>query len=83
MKIDETPEMAYPQRLAGDIIIRLADPISERLVKLIAFEFDRRVLSEGIQHYLARLGAWVSIVQGVIRILRGGFPPQAAAPRGR
>jgi hypothetical protein len=37
MKIDETLEMAYPQKLARDIIIGIADPINEHLVKLIAF----------------------------------------------
>ena len=40
MNIDETLEMTYPQKLARDIIIGIADPINEHLVKLIAFEFD-------------------------------------------
>jgi hypothetical protein len=37
MKIDETLEMAYPQKLARDIIVGIADPVNEHLVKLIAF----------------------------------------------
>jgi hypothetical protein len=40
MKIDETVEMAYPQKLARDIIVGIADSINEHLVKLIAFQFD-------------------------------------------
>ena len=39
-KIDETLEMAYPQKLARDIIVGTADPVNEHLVKLIAFQFD-------------------------------------------
>ncbi len=43
MKLDETLEMAYPQKLARDIIIGIADPINEHLVKLIAFRFDLKL----------------------------------------
>jgi hypothetical protein len=32
--------MAYPQKLARDIIVGTADPVNEHLVKLIAFQFD-------------------------------------------
>jgi hypothetical protein len=43
MKIDETLEMAYPQKLARDIVVGIADPVNEHLVKLIAFQFDPRL----------------------------------------
>ena len=55
MKIDETLEMAYPQKLARDIIIGIADPINEHLVKLIAFEFDPPLR----HHFRAELRSWL------------------------
>jgi hypothetical protein len=39
MKIDETMEMAYPQKIARDIIIGMARPINQHLVKLAGFRF--------------------------------------------
>ena len=39
MKIDETLEMAYPQKLARDIIIGIADPINEHLDPLFDYPF--------------------------------------------
>jgi len=56
MKIDETLEMTYPQKLARDIIIGIADPINEHLVKLIAFEFDPQLR----HHFRAELRSWLN-----------------------
>jgi hypothetical protein len=39
MKLDEKLEMAYPQKVARDIIIGMADPINQHLVKLVGFQF--------------------------------------------
>ena len=35
MKIDQLMEMAYPQKVARDIIIGMARPINQQLVKLV------------------------------------------------
>ena len=56
MKIDETLEMAYPQKLARDIIIGIADPTNEHLVKLIAFQFDPKLRN----HFRADLRSWLN-----------------------
>jgi hypothetical protein len=39
MKIDQALEMAYPQKIARDIIIGMARPINQHLVKLVGFDF--------------------------------------------
>ena len=59
MKIDETLEMAYPQKLARDIIIGIADPINEHLVKLIAFQFDPQF------RHRTELRSWLNKVQRI------------------
>ena len=61
MKIDETLEMAYPQKLARDIIIGIADPINEHLVKLIAFQFDPQLR----HHFRAGLRSWLNKIQRI------------------
>ena len=61
MKIDETLEMAYPQKLARDIIIGMADPINEHLIKLIAFQFDLQLR----HHFRAELRSWLNKIQRI------------------
>jgi hypothetical protein len=61
MKIGETLEMAYPQKLARDIIIGIADPIDEDLVKLSAFEFDPPLR----HHFRAELRSWLNKIQRI------------------
>jgi hypothetical protein len=39
MKLDQIMEMAYPQKIARDIIIGMARPINQHLVELIGFDF--------------------------------------------
>jgi hypothetical protein len=39
MKIDQLMEMAYPQKVARDIIIGMASSITQYLVKLLGFDF--------------------------------------------
>jgi hypothetical protein len=39
MKLDHTMEMAHPQKVARDIIIGMAGPINQHLVKLVGFDF--------------------------------------------
>jgi hypothetical protein len=37
MKLDHTMEMAYPQKVARDIIIGMTRPINQHLIKLVGF----------------------------------------------
>ncbi len=39
MKAEQPIEMAYPQKIARDIIIGLARPINNHLIKLVGFDF--------------------------------------------
>jgi hypothetical protein len=39
MKLDQIMEIAYPQRIARDIIIGMARPINQHLIKLVSFDF--------------------------------------------
>ena len=61
MKLDEKLEMAYPQKVARDIIIGMADPINQHLVKLIGFQFapDLR------QHFRVELRSWLNKLQRI------------------
>ena len=61
MKINETLEMAYPQKLARDIIIGITDPINENLIKLIAFQFDPQLRD----HFRAELRIWLNKIQRI------------------
>ena len=61
MKIDETLEMAYPQKLARDIIVGIADPVNEHLVKLIAFQFDPQLR----HRFRAELRSWLNKIQRI------------------
>ena len=61
MKIDETLEMAYPQKLARDIIVGIADPVNGHLVKLIAFQFDPQLR----HRFRAELRSWLNKIQRI------------------
>jgi hypothetical protein len=55
MKIDETMEMAYPQKIARDIIIGMSRPINQHLVKLAGFSFSpelRRQFKHELEDWL-------------------------------
>jgi hypothetical protein len=43
MKIDQLMEMAYPQKVARDIIIGMARPINHHLVELLGFDFPPKL----------------------------------------
>jgi hypothetical protein len=60
-KIDETVEMAYPQKLARDIIVGIADPINEHFVKLIAFQFDPQLR----HHFRTELRSGLNKIQRI------------------
>lgn len=59
MKLDEKLEMAYPQKVARDIIIGMADPINQHLVKLIGFQFALSLR----RHFSAELRSWLNKMQ--------------------
>jgi hypothetical protein len=61
MKINETMEMAYPQKLARDILTGIADPINEHLVKLVAFQFD----PQPRDHFKTELRSWLNKIQRI------------------
>jgi hypothetical protein len=59
VKIDEIFEMAYPKRYVEQIIIGLADPINEHLIKLVGFEFSPELR----QHFREELDTWLDKIQ--------------------
>jgi hypothetical protein len=61
MKIDQLMEMAYPQKVARDIIIGMARPINQHLVKLVGFDFppQRR------DHFRRELRNWLNEIQRI------------------
>jgi hypothetical protein len=61
MKIDQALEMAYPQKIARDIIIGMARPINQHLVKLAGFDFppSTRV------HFKRELRNWLDEIQRI------------------
>ena len=61
MKIDTAMEMAYPQKVARDIIIGLARPINHHLIKLVGFDFP----SETRSHFKRELRTWLDEVQTI------------------
>jgi hypothetical protein len=55
MKLDDVMEMAYPQKIARDIIIGMARPINQHLVKLVGFQFPPELRSRfkrGLRNWL-------------------------------
>ncbi len=61
MKIDEVMEMAYPQKIARDIIIGMARPINQHLVKLVGFSFEPQLRS----HFKRELRNWLDEIQRI------------------
>jgi hypothetical protein len=61
MKIDETMEMAYPQKIARDIIIGMSRPINQHLVKLAGFEFAPELR----RHFRHELENWLDEIQRI------------------
>jgi hypothetical protein len=61
MKIDQTLEMAYPQKIARDIIIGMARPINQHLAKLVGFDFPPSARS----HFKRELRNWLNEIQRI------------------
>jgi hypothetical protein len=61
MKIDQALEMAYPQKIARDIIIGMARPINQHLVKLAGFDF----LPSTRTHFKRELRNWLDEIQRI------------------
>ena len=54
-------EMAYPQKIARDIIIRMARPINQYLVKLVRFDFPPQLRD----HFRRELRNWLDEIQRI------------------
>ena len=61
MKIDQTLEMAYPQKIARDIVIGIARPINQHLVKLAGFDFPPSTRA----HFKRELRNWLDEIQRI------------------
>jgi len=61
MKIDQLMEMAYPQKVARDIIIGMARPINQHLVKLVGFDFPPQLRD----HFRRELRNWLNEIQRI------------------
>jgi len=61
MKLDDVMEMAYPQKIARDIIISMARPINQHLVKLVGFRFPPELRS----HFKRELRNWLDEIQRI------------------
>jgi hypothetical protein len=61
MKLDSVMEMAYPQKVARDIIISMARPINQQLVKLTAFDFPPELRA----HFRRELRNWLDEIQRI------------------
>ena len=61
MKIDQTLEMAYPQKIARDIVIGMARPINQHLVKLAGFAFPPSTRA----HFKRELRNWLDEIQRI------------------
>jgi hypothetical protein len=61
MKLDQTLEMAYPQKIAKDIIIGMARPINRHLVKLVGFDFP----IQSRNHFKRELKNWLDEIQRI------------------
>jgi hypothetical protein len=61
MNTAQTIEMAYPQKIARDIIVGLARPINSHLVKLTAFPFPDQLR----RHFKRELRNWLSEIQAI------------------
>lgn len=54
-------EMAYPQKIARDIIIGMARPINQHLIKLVEFAFPLQLRS----HFRRELRNWLDEIQRI------------------
>jgi hypothetical protein len=61
MKIAEHLEMAYPQKVARDILIEMARPINQHLIKLQGFEFPPSLRD----HFKRELRNWLNEIQRI------------------
>ncbi len=61
MKLDEVMEMAYPQKIARDIIIGMARPINQHLVNLVGFHFPALLR----EHFKRELRNWLDEIQRI------------------
>ena len=61
MKIDEALEMAYPQKVARDIIIGMSRPINQHLIKLVGFSFSPELR----RHFKHELENWLDEIQRI------------------
>lgn len=61
MKLDQVMEMAYPQKIARDIIIEMSRPINQHLVKLVGFDFP----TQSRDHFKLKLRNWLDEIQRI------------------
>ena len=61
MKIDQALEMAYPQKIARNIVIGMARPINQHLVKLAGFDFPPSTRA----HFKRELRNWLDEIQRI------------------
>jgi hypothetical protein len=61
MRLDSVMEMAYPQKVARDIIIGMARPINQHLLKLAAFDFPLELRA----HFRSELRNWLDEIQRI------------------
>ena len=61
MKIDQVMEMAYPQKIARDIIVGMARPINQHLIKLVGFDFPPQLRD----HFRRELRNWLDEIQRI------------------
>jgi hypothetical protein len=60
-KVDQIMEMAYPQKVARDIIIGMARPINRYLIKLVGFDFPPQLRA----HFKRELRDWLDEIQRI------------------
>ncbi|HYZ43056.1 MAG TPA: hypothetical protein VE687_20860 [Stellaceae bacterium] len=58
-KLDQVTEIAYPQKIARDILIGMARPINRHLVKLVGFDFPPELR----RHFKRELRNWLDEIQ--------------------
>jgi hypothetical protein len=61
MKLDQIMEMAYPQKIARDIIVGMARPINQHLIKLVDFDFPPQLRD----HFRRELRNWLDEIQRI------------------
>jgi hypothetical protein len=72
MKLDQIMEMAYPQKIARDIIVGMARPINQHLIKLVGFDFPPQLRD----HFRRELRNWLDEIQRIrlkLTIRTGSF----------